>query len=173
MPFEVVFVRFAIIFGLSFVMTNAFMVGRYTRYQTRAAPLSDSRTVSLPTADEPYSLVKCHRNIPTLVLNADYTPLSHAPLSLWNWRDSLSAIFSDKAVVVSEYNNLLIRSVSRSFRIPSVIAMKEYYRRPADKAPAITRRFIYMRDGYCCQVGRCSCPEQDSPHASINIYHGG
>lgn len=30
---------------------------------------------------------------PALVLNADYTPLSYMPLSLWSWQDSVKAIF--------------------------------------------------------------------------------
>lgn len=90
-------------------------------------------------------------NSPTLVLNADYTPLSHAPLSLWNWQDSLRAVLSGKARVVSEYSGLIIRSVSCSFKLPSVIALNTYYRKPA-QVPVMTRRYVYLRDGFCCQV---------------------
>lgn len=88
-------------------------------------------------------------NAPSLVLNADYTPLSHLPLSLWHWQDSLRAIFSDKAVVVSEYN-IVIRSVSCSFKIPSVIALKDYRRKP-NTSPQLTRQTVFIRDNYCCQ----------------------
>jgi hypothetical protein len=55
-------------------------------------------------------------NSPTLVLNADYSPLSFSPLSLWSWQDSLRAVFNEKATVVSEYDAVRIRSV----RLPRV-----------------------------------------------------
>eukprot|EP00597_Dinobryon_sp_UTEXLB2267_P008258 CAMPEP_0170085340 /NCGR_PEP_ID=MMETSP0019_2-20121128/20255_1 /TAXON_ID=98059 /ORGANISM="Dinobryon sp., Strain UTEXLB2267" /LENGTH=256 /DNA_ID=CAMNT_0010301767 /DNA_START=34 /DNA_END=807 /DNA_ORIENTATION=+ len=86
---------------------------------------------------------------PVLVLNADYTPLSHAPLSLWSWQDALRAVFNEKAIVVAEYN-LLIRSVSLTFNLPSVIALKTFHKKP-NNVPVITRRYVYIRDGYRCQ----------------------
>ena len=33
---------------------------------------------------------------PTLVLNADYQPLSYFPLSLWSWQDTIKAVFLDR-----------------------------------------------------------------------------
>jgi hypothetical protein len=88
---------------------------------------------------------------PTLVLNADYKPLSHLPLSLWHWQDSVRAVFSNKAVVVSEYN-VVIRSVSCEIRLPSVIALKHFHRTPKEDTPSITRRKIFIRDNFKCQV---------------------
>ena len=88
---------------------------------------------------------------PSLVLNADYTPLSHFPLSLWSWQDTLRAVFSGKAVVVSEYSNLIVRSVSCSFPLPSVIALKTYQKVP-NQVPVMSRRNLYIRDGFKCQV---------------------
>lgn len=87
----------------------------------------------------------------TLVLNADYQPLSHLPLSVWHWQDTIRAVFSGKAIVVSEYNNILIKSISCSFKLPSVIALKHYQKRPSS-VPIMTRRYIFIRDGYKCQV---------------------
>ena len=88
---------------------------------------------------------------PSLVLNADYTPLSHLPLSLWSWQDTLRAVFSGKAVVVSEYKDLLVRSVSCTFPLPSVIALKSYQKMP-NQVPVMSRRNLYIRDGFKCQV---------------------
>ena len=34
---------------------------------------------------------------PALVLNADYTPLSYYPLSLWPWQEAIKAAFLDLA----------------------------------------------------------------------------
>ena len=88
---------------------------------------------------------------PSLVLNADYTPLSHLPLSLWSWQDTLRAVFSGKAVVVSEYSDLIVRSVSCSFALPSVIALTTYQKVPS-QIPVMSRRNLYIRDGFKCQV---------------------
>jgi len=59
-----------------------------------------------------------------LVLNADYQPLSHAPLSLWSWQDAIKALFSGKVTVVDTYHpNVLIRAVNINVPLPSVIAI--------------------------------------------------
>jgi len=91
-------------------------------------------------------------NSPVLVLNADYKPLSLLPLSVWHWQDAVRAIFSNKAVVVSEYKNIMIRSVSYQLRLPSVIALKHYQRTPSDGIPTMTRRKVFLRDNFKCQV---------------------
>ena len=78
---------------------------------------------------------------PALVLNADYTPLNHLPLSLWNWQDTLRAVFGGKAIVVSEYADLYVRSVSCTFRLPSVIALTNY-QRVVNKVPVMSRRNV-------------------------------
>lgn len=90
-----------------------------------------------------------HDYPPALVLNADYTPLSLLPLSLWSWQESLRAVLSGKAVVVTAYDKM-IRSVSLSLQMPSVIALKHYHA-PHQRTPAMSRRNIYLRDGYKCQ----------------------
>ena len=89
-------------------------------------------------------------NSPVLVLNADYQPLSHLPLSLWSWQDALRAVMSEKAVVVSEYN-LLVRSVKYSFKLPSVIALSRFHKKP-DCIPYMTKKLVTLRDSYTCQV---------------------
>ena len=40
---------------------------------------------------------------PALVLNADYTPLSYYPLSLWPWQTAIKAIFLDRVDVIETY----------------------------------------------------------------------
>src|SRR5262247_737887 len=37
---------------------------------------------------------------PALVLNADYTPLSYYPLSLWPWQTAIKAMFLERVDVV-------------------------------------------------------------------------
>ena len=62
---------------------------------------------------------------PTLVLNADYQPLSYYPLSLWSWQDSVKAVFLNRVDIVAEYDQV-INSPTLSLKLPSVIALKEY-----------------------------------------------
>jgi hypothetical protein len=106
---------------------------------------------------------------PSLVLNADYTPLSHLPLSLWCWQDTLRAVFSGKAVVVSEYSDLLVRSVSCSFPLPSVIALTNYQKCP-NQIPVMSRRNVYIRDGFKCQVCRIT-PAICCVASVASLYH--
>ena len=62
---------------------------------------------------------------PALVLNADYTPLSYYPLSLWPWQTAIKAVFLDKVDVIESYDRH-VHSPSLDMQIPSVIALKQY-----------------------------------------------
>ena len=87
-------------------------------------------------------------NLQTLVLNADYRPLSYHPLSLWSWRDALTALMLDRVALVANYD-VQARSPSRSMSVPSVVALKRY--KKIDGFPAFTRYNIYLRDEFTCQ----------------------
>ena len=88
-----------------------------------------------------------------LVLNADYTPLSYLPLSLWSWQDTLRAVFRGTASVLSTYTDHVVRSPSVEIVLPSVIVLKTYVQqnRKGQQAPAFTRRNLFVRDGFSCQ----------------------
>jgi len=90
-------------------------------------------------------------NSPVLVLNADYTPLSFLPLSIWSWQDAIRTVLQEKAVVVAEYNNLVIRSVRLQIKVPKVIALKTYFRVPDNHIAIMNRRNVYIRDNFKCQ----------------------
>lgn len=85
---------------------------------------------------------------PTLVLNADYRPLSYYPLSLWSWQDAVKAIFLDRVNVLSHYDRV-VRSPTFELPIPSVVCLKSYIR-PA-RNPAFTRFNVFLRDRFSCQ----------------------
>ena len=87
-------------------------------------------------------------NFKTLVLNADYRPLSYFPLSVWDWKDSIKAVFLEKVDVVSEYNEI-VSSPSLSIKIPSVIALKQFI--ICSRKPAFTRFNVFLRDDFNCQ----------------------
>ena len=93
---------------------------------------------------------------PTLVLNADYRPLSYYPLSLWSWQDAIKAICLDRVNVVSTYDRV-IKSPSFEMLLPSVVSLKDYVR-PA-RHPAFTRFNVFLRDKFQCQY----CGARDDP----------
>ena len=85
---------------------------------------------------------------PTLVLNADYQPLSYYPLSLWSWQDAVKAVFLDRVNIVAEYEQT-ISSPTLSIKLPSVIALKEYV--ISKREPPFTRFNVFLRDKFTCQ----------------------
>lgn len=85
---------------------------------------------------------------PTLVLNADYRPLSYFPLSLWNWQDAVKAVFKERVNILAEYD-AYIHSPSFKMAIPSVISLKEFI--PLARRPAFTRFNVFLRDQFTCQ----------------------
>lgn len=91
---------------------------------------------------------------PALVLNADYRPLSYYPLSLWNWQDTIKAVFLDRVHIVSLYEKT-IRSPSSEIQLPSVVCLKSYIQ--PSRFPAFTRFNVFLRDKFSCQY----CGERD------------
>lgn len=88
-------------------------------------------------------------NCPALVLNADYSPLSYMPLSIWNWQDTIKAVILDRVTVVETYD-IGVRSPTMMFPLPSVISLKQY--QPTSvKKPAFTRFNVFLRDEFKCQ----------------------
>ncbi len=84
----------------------------------------------------------------TLVLNADYRPVSYFPLSLWSWQDAVQAVFSDRVDVVAEYDQP-VRSPSTTMKLPSVVALRSYIALP--RRPAFSRSNLFLRDRFRCQ----------------------
>jgi 5-methylcytosine-specific restriction endonuclease McrA len=87
-------------------------------------------------------------DLQTLVLNADFRPLSRYPVSSWHWKDAVAAVFLDRVSLVAEYDEI-IHSPRISMRVPSVVALKQYLQ--LDGYPAFTRFNIYIRDNWVCQ----------------------
>lgn len=87
-------------------------------------------------------------NCPALVLNADYTPLSYYPLSLWPWQTAVKAVFLDRVTIVENYERE-IHSPTRTMPIPSVIALRQYVK--PSQYPAFTRFNLFLRDRFACQ----------------------
>ncbi len=88
------------------------------------------------------------RSLQTLVLNADYRPLSTWPLSLIPAKDAVQAVCRDRVTVVESWDDVF-RSPSTAIRVPKVVALRDYT--PMAGEPKFCRRSILLRDRYCCQ----------------------
>jgi 5-methylcytosine-specific restriction endonuclease McrA len=84
----------------------------------------------------------------TLVLNANYLPMTTWPLSLVTGQEAVRAVFRGRAIVVEEWDEVF-RSPSLEIRVPKVIALHEYA--PISAVPKFCRRSILLRDGFRCQ----------------------
>lgn len=93
-------------------------------------------------------LIRHPDSCPALVLNADYTPLSYYPLSVWPWQTAIKAVFLDRVDIVEAYERE-VHSASFAMKIPSVIALKHYVK--PSQYPAFTRFNLFLRDRFQCQ----------------------
>lgn len=59
----------------------------------------------------------------------------------------MKAVFLDRVDIIAEYD-YVVRSPSTEFRLPSVIALRDFVRQ--DRPPAFTRFNVFLRDGFEC-----------------------
>ena len=95
---------------------------------------------------------------PALVLNADFRPLSYYPLSLCSWQDSVKSVFLNRVSVIERYDQS-VNSPTISFKLPSVIALKDYVM--PQRKPAFTRFNVFLRDNFTCQYCAKKFPAND------------
>jgi 5-methylcytosine-specific restriction endonuclease McrA len=84
-------------------------------------------------------------NTQVLVLNNSFQPLH-----VCQARRALVLVMRGKAEVVEYYEHFFIRTVSRAFKLPSVVRLRMFIQ-PNRKGVALNRRNILRRDGYHCQ----------------------
>ncbi len=80
----------------------------------------------------------------TLLLNATYEPLK-----VVHWQKAVTLWCQGKVEIISVYDRE-IRSVSFTFKLPSVIRLLEYRRIP-HQTRSLSRKNIMLRDRYTCQ----------------------
>lgn len=97
----------------------------------------------------------------TLLLNATYEPLK-----VVHWQKAITLLCQGKVEIISTYDRE-VRSVSVTFRLPSVIRLLRYIRikRRVDYIP-FSRANIYARDQHCCQY----CGQQ-FPTSELTFDH--
>lgn len=85
----------------------------------------------------------------TLVLNADYTPLSCIPISSISWKDSIKQCWLEAVSVVDYYQNWAVHSPSMTLNVPSVVVSKTFVKKKT--SVRFSRHNLLLRDNFCCQ----------------------
>ncbi len=80
-----------------------------------------------------------------LVLNQDSSPVSICTI-----QRAFLLVYLEKAELVSESPDQLLRTVNRSFPMPSVIRLKRYANVPY-KGVVLSRQNVFKRDSFKCQ----------------------
>ena len=80
----------------------------------------------------------------TLLLNASYEALT-----VLDWKRAIGLVVLDRVDLVEEYE-VTISSPRRSWKVPAVIRLRDYLRRPWVPVP-FSRRNVFLRDEYRCQ----------------------
>lgn len=93
-----------------------------------------------------------------LVLNLDYQFLG-----VCDWQSAVSAVYSEKAVVLEEYDKE-VHSVSTTMKIPAVIRLKRYVRVVFERISYVsyTKRNVHLRDNYQCQYCGVKCGQKNT-----------
>lgn len=84
-------------------------------------------------------------NSEVLVLNQDYQPLSVCSV-----QRSVKLLFLEKAELLHDRPDMMLRTVTEEYSYPSVIRLKRYIRLPYSRI-ALSRRNIMKRDRQTCQ----------------------
>ena len=84
----------------------------------------------------------------TLLLNADFNPISILPLSVVPWEHAVKLYFLGRVEILESYPGRLIRSEHISMEVPSVCMTKEYFN--YKKNVKFSRANVFLRDLYTC-----------------------
>lgn len=86
-------------------------------------------------------------NVRCVVLNSTYEPLS-----IVSAKKGLKHVFEGKASILEEHPTVKIRSVTRTWAIPTQVVLKHFVKaRSTFRAPAVlTQKNLFIRDKYIC-----------------------
>lgn len=85
----------------------------------------------------------------TLVLNADFTPLSVIPISSISWKDAIKVSFLGHARPIEYYDNWRVHSPSTTLAVPSVLISEKYVKKK--HGVKFSRFNLLLRDNFTCQ----------------------
>ena len=85
----------------------------------------------------------------TLCLNADYTPMSIAPLHTISWKEAIKLSYLEQVDVIEYYENWVVHSPSITLRVPSVLVSKTYVK--TARSIKFNKSNLCIRDDFKCQ----------------------
>jgi 5-methylcytosine-specific restriction endonuclease McrA len=100
----------------------------------------------------------------TLVLNADYSPLSIVPISTVSWQNAITMLVTQKATALEMYEDWTIHSARAAFQVPAIIVTKKYFRR-LDRIK-YSSSSVFLRDEF-----KCAYCKQQFPVKELTIDH--
>lgn len=74
----------------------------------------------------------------------------YEPVEIISWQEAIRLIFLEKAEIVKQYDGKFIRTVSKTFSMPSVIKLSVPFARFRKKVK-FSRKNVFVRDGHRCQ----------------------
>ncbi len=80
-----------------------------------------------------------------LVLNLDYSPIS-----ICSVQRAFLLLYLEKAQMMSEVEDMFLRTVNNSFPLPAVIKLNRFVNVPY-KSVELTRQNVFKRDGFECK----------------------
>lgn len=80
----------------------------------------------------------------TLLLDSTFFPVR-----IISWQKAMILLLTGRAEVVTEYDDKLIRSTTKSFTLPKILRL--YNRHHSNRLVKFTRLNVYLRDDYTCQ----------------------
>ncbi len=80
----------------------------------------------------------------TLVLDSTYYPVR-----IVNWQKAMILLFTDRAEIVTEYQDRRIAGVTNSFTLPKILRL--YSRHKSEKKVRFSRQNLFWRDAFKCQ----------------------
>ena len=129
---------------LALVLRSPMTMGRKRAALPRVRPKKRGETahdIPIAISDQCRALRECH----ALVLNADYQPLSHAPLSVWSWQDAVKASVTNRVKILEVYDGMVVRSVDKEFPAPSVVVLNSYVTRSLLLLLLLPLRLLVLR----------------------------
>jgi 5-methylcytosine-specific restriction endonuclease McrA len=100
----------------------------------------------------------------TLILNANWQPLSWLPLSVINWQQAIKLQFMERIEIIEYYDDWVVHSPSITLMVPALAITKDYH--AFKKGIRFSRQNMYLRDLYQCQY--CS---DTFDHQELTIDH--
>ena len=104
----------------------------------------------------------------TLLLNATFEPLK-----VIDWQRAMTLLVGGRVEVIEEHDRV-VRAVSFSFKLPSVVRLLRFVKLKRRPVVQFTRANIYARDNYTCQYcdERFTAEQLTFDHV-LPVAHGG